>query len=395
MLRQLSFLFEPLFLLTIALAPSQALAILADEESSALERTFKTYQRANSTFDLLERLKSSLDLDTFLFLSKKARITKNLSLPKLTVHKNSRISFNYKSRRFKVDFISLRSELIVVNGTEVEFMFNDSNEVRFQKLYNALNRSNASTHPILRFLDATPEQANARSPKPRVPSPADASLELEKRSARNLASVATQLATLITAITAAANYDSFCGLPNLSTVEKCDSIYGTLDTDPLSPERDAIDKEIPPCLEDVSKVERLDPNHSAIKDAESRWDVLLKTSENLAKNKANEYIPNETMLAKKKEERNLYVKARIQVLSDQVIRFKDSAKQKDDSSLLCKEKVRACVIQILLVVRKRFRNDNDLVCFAKKMSDEIKQSTPTQQGGSIQGPNGPGGKAQP
>ncbi len=387
--------------LSITLLPLPALAILTDEESEALEQTYKSYQKAKSAKDLVERLRSGLDLKTLLFLREKTKLAKNQALPKMTVHKSSRVSFKVNSKTFTVDFISLRSELIAINGIEVEFMPSDDPEVRFQKLVQAFRRSTAAVHPLLKLLDSAEERASAKSnTKPRKVAAVNVELTSDQ-------DIILQLSALITAITQSAQFKSQCA--DLSSAQtkpdtipesllKCQTAQAELsggsvvDSSLIQAQLNAIEdspafQPIPKCDPvSLNKVEDLLPEVVIAFGGQSRKNVESTELSYVANNAGSDHISLD-QLRQIKEAGNLpnHIKARLQGLRDLVVQFKDSSKYSlTDQERECQNKVRDCVVDVMTGVRKRLK-DNDLICFTEKMQRDVSKSST----------NPPGGKARP
>ena len=355
-------------LVLFSLFPLPAKAILTDEETTALDRTYKIYQQTKSTNDLLERLRSGLDLQTLLFLREKVRLTKNQVLPKMIVHRSSRVSFKVKSRTYTVDFISLRSKLLAINGVEVEFLPDEKPEVRFQKLVHAFSRSTASTLPLLRFLNSAEEKANAKPPS-RKPPP---SLAIDPFASENdhFSRVVTQLSALITAITTSAKSQAECSQSNFDTLmARCHASYTFLVPDYSNPlvMTQTANREGKPPFDTLS----LCPDLSRVSDLEPK--DVLPISDGLFK-------MEQVKESRKNGDEVRLIKSMLQLLRDSMVQFKSRISLAElNQNPQCFNELHECVLTVYnKVINRLTEKDEPLICFTKKMMNDVSKLAQSQ-----------------
>lgn len=117
---------------------STAQAMLDDTEKEELAKVFAEYNKTKTVGDLLTKLSGRADVETLAFLRDKTRNSRDQKLPKLSVHNASRVSFKTDAGKIKIDFISVRTQLLSINGHEVEFLTNDTPIERWTKISQAL-----------------------------------------------------------------------------------------------------------------------------------------------------------------------------------------------------------------------------------------------------------------
>jgi len=127
-------------------------ALLEDSEKKALAEVFQTYKQSQTLGEFVKNNRGYLDPDSYAFLMKQTKEAASQKLPKMTVQNDARVSFKVDGTAYKLEFVSVRTQLLAINGREVEFLPNDSPETRYEKVMAVLQTNHASIRPIFLLL---------------------------------------------------------------------------------------------------------------------------------------------------------------------------------------------------------------------------------------------------
>lgn len=127
--------------------------MLEDSEKKALAEVFQTYKQSQTVGEFVKNNRGYLDPDSYAFLMKQTKEAAGQKLPKMTVQNDARVSFKIDGTAYKLEFVSVRTQLLAINGREVEFLPNDSPETRYEKVMAVLQTNHASIRPLWLLLE--------------------------------------------------------------------------------------------------------------------------------------------------------------------------------------------------------------------------------------------------
>lgn len=153
----------------------QSHALLDESEEVALKSAIESVKRAKTVGAYVTTIKNKIPMERSLFLKNKSRNSASHQLPKVEQKSANRILVSSGNHRTTVEFVSLRSELMVINKIEVEFLPKDSQDVRWGKIVKAVQAGSSKTVgiPAWKWLLPESQAQYRRRGEERIPSRED------------------------------------------------------------------------------------------------------------------------------------------------------------------------------------------------------------------------------